>query len=369
MENDDTEIEVKESRKELLTKAWDEAEKDESEPSGHGTPAKDLAAPDVGAGDKSVPTKPAEVADKTLKAEQDKKEGAAAGALERKPGDKPVPVADPNAERAPNSWKPATREHWAAVHPEVKAEIVRREKEIQVTLSQTAQVRKFAQDFAQTVNPYSHLIRAQNSTPLQAVNNLMATAAGLMQGSAEQKAKIVSEIISNYGIDIQVLDKVLSSGGYNPAGAQPQQPVPQWAQPLFGFMDNVQKMQQQRQVQMQQEADEAITALEQKPFFDDVREDMADLMETAANRGRLLTPEQAYERAIALNPEIKKIIDQRELAAKNRNPVSEAAATLARARKAASSVKGAPVGAKAGGPAGKQTRRQQLLEAWNDAEG
>lgn len=360
----------KETRREMLSKAWDEHEKEDEPISGdHGAVGKDIADPETPVIGKHESAKPAEnVDDSPTKPEVDKKpedplkkEAEAAKDLEKRT---PAPVTD----RAPNSWKPAIREHWGKLPPEVRAEVNRRELEIQQTLSQTAQVRKFANDFAQTIQPYSHLIRSQNSTPLQAVNNLMQTAAGLLQGNMEQRARIVSDIIANYGVDIKILDQVLSSGGYNPNQQAQVQAVPQWAKPLFGFMENVQTLQQQRQHQMQQEAEQAIQALEAKPFFDDVREDMADLMEAAANRGRVLSMEQAYEKAIALNPEIAKVIEQRKLAERNRNPVSEAAATLARARKAASTVKGSPAGTKVGVPSGtKLSRRQQLSEAWDNA--
>ncbi len=362
------EDDVKESRREVLSKAWDEVEEKQEpvhaeKPENIELPHK---APDEGvrSSDAEAPEKNSDKVEKEAKKlesdnSQKKEEQAARESLSAKP----VPVTD----RAPNSWKPAIREHWTKLPPEVRAEVSRRELEVQQTLSQTAQVRKFAQDFAQTINPYSHLIRAQNSTPLKAVENLMQTAAGLVQGSQQQKAAIVADIINNYGIDIQTLDSVLTQK-YNPQSAQqPQvQAPPAWAKPIFGFMDNVQKMQEQRQLQLQQEADQAISILEQKPFFDDVREDMADLMEAAANRGRALSMEQAYEKAIALNPELTKIVNQRKLAETNRNPVSEAAATLARARKASSAVKGAPTGPRSGAN-GKLSRRQQLSEAWDDA--
>src|SRR5688572_18603519 len=168
--------EVKESRKEILMKAWEEAEGGD-EPKHVGA---DTASPEDHAGDESAPAKSVEAVDETDKAPEksekgkeavkeespDKKEARAAADLERKPVSAPA-----TGDKPPNSWKPATREHWSRLPPEVRAEVSRRELEIQQELSKTAQVRRFAQDFANTINPYSHLIRAQNSTPLQAVNN------------------------------------------------------------------------------------------------------------------------------------------------------------------------------------------------------
>jgi hypothetical protein len=355
--------ELKESRREMLSKAWDEevetpdteeVEVKESEPKLEPELVKESAVEETA---EKKESKPAErKLDETYK-----KEAKAAVELEKKPV-----AAAPATDRAPNSWKPEIREHWAKLPAEVRDEINRREQHIQRTISETAQVRKFASDFAQVVNPYAHIIRAQNSTPLHAVHNLMQTAAGLAQGNPQQKAAIVAEIMQNYGIDVQILDQILVKGG----SPNPQQPrveaPPPWAKPIFGFMENVQQMQQQRTQQLHMEAERAITALEGKPFFDDLREEMADLMDVAANRGREMTLEQAYDRAVALNPQIAKIIEQRGLAARNSNPVSQAASTLARARKAASTISGAPGGKATTTASGKQSRKEMLREAWDD---
>lgn len=46
--------------------------------------------------------------------------------------------------RAPSSWKPAAREKWAALPPEIQQEVVRVDREIRQTMQETAAVRRFA---------------------------------------------------------------------------------------------------------------------------------------------------------------------------------------------------------------------------------
>jgi hypothetical protein len=352
--------EVKESRRETMLKAWDEVEEKEEKTEVYvkeEKPALEVKAP--------IEEPTPEVKEDKLEqkpAEDDKKEAAAAAELERKRPDTTT------TERAPQSWKPEIREHWAKLPPEVRAEVNRRELQIQRTLSETATVRRFAQDFANVVSPYAHMIKSQNSTPLAAVDNLMRTAAGLMNGSPEQKATIVAEIIGGYGVDIKTLDNLLSSGKHMQA-PQAAPAIPQWAQPIFGFMQNLQQSQQQRMEQEQAEAQQAVEAFAEKPFFEDLREEIADIMEMAARRGRKMTLEDGYRKAIELNPEISKIVKQREAAAQQRNPVSEAAATLARARKAASTVNSPPAGTKVGAKSTeKKTRKEQMSEAWDELQ-
>lgn len=382
------------TRKELLAEAWDKSENPDSddevavvetenenelqsgaEGSTGGDEGKsEQAKPPVKeASGKTTKEKPVkEVGTKpAAKDETDKKEQEAARREAEGTGaNKEPPVTD----RAPQSWKPGAREHWGKIPAEARAEIRRIDLEVQRTMSQTAQIRKFANDFAQVVNPYSHLIRAQNSTPLQAVHNLMQTAAGLMQGSAHQKAEIVAEIMKNYGVDFRVLDEVLTKIYSGPNGqiqypqSQPQpntQQVPEWARPMFNFMDSVQQQRTQHEQQMREAADDEISKMEGLPYFDDLRDSIADIMEFAAKRSRKMTLQEAYEKAIDLDPEVSKLVKQKkeaEEAAKNKQHIT-------RARKASATLSGAPAGKQAAGASGeKLTRRQQLSEAWDNAE-
>lgn len=278
----------------------------------------------------------------------------------------PVGVKD----KAPQSWKPIAREDWAKIPESARAEINRREAHIERTLNETAQVRRFATDFAQVINPFSHLIRAQNSTPLKAVHNLMSTAAGLMQGSAQQKAAIVAEIIGNYSVDMVELDRVLTdiaakNGGRIPAAqnTQPSERIPSWAQPLFQMHQTIEQNRQTHEQTLRTNADAEIAQLESEPFFDDLRDDIADIMEIAAKKGKVMTLKQAYEKAIQLDDEISKIVGQRKEAEAVRKNKS-----ISRARRAASTVSGGPSGKAAGNSSGdeKKSRREMLSEQWDE---
>lgn len=392
------------TRRELLEAAWDETEKDDDddsvavlgeqdptegsddlsdEPKPDGESLEDSGSDAAAAGSTNKQKIP-DNDGKSIKGKKDAKvkeggtkpkidetqqtEADAARADSQKDGGvKPESVTD----KAPQSWKPAAREHWGKIPAEARAEISRRELQVQQTLSQTAQVRKFASDFADTVNPFGHLIRAQHSTPLAAVKNLMETAAGLMQGSASQKASIVAEIIGNYGVDCEVLDNILSelakkNGGKIPArSAQPIEQVPSWAKPILDMHQSIQESRNSQQEQARQEAAAEIEKMEAMPFFNDVSDDVADLMQISAQRGKVMTIDQAYKKALQLNPEVSKIIAQRKAAA------DASKGSINKSRRAASTISGAPSGKSAGAPQGaneKLSRKEQLREAWNDAE-
>lgn len=361
---------AEQTRRELLEAAWDKAdeevavlEESENEPNLHG--AGDAAEADTaGTGEEeNLAGKPGlRGAEKTEKEPKKPKEDEAVKqeAAAAVKDDKSV-VEQPVTDKAPQSWKPAIREHWGKIPAEARAEIKRIDLEVQRTLSQTANVRKFANDFANVVNPFAHIIKAQASTPLQAVHNLMTTAAGLVQGSQPQKAAILAEIIQNYGVDLEVLDDYLSKNWDPKQGLKKPQleAPPAWAQPVFSFMQTVEQQRAAHEERVKQDADAQIEAATSKPFFDDLRDDIADVMEIATKRGLVMTIDQAYDKAVRLRPDIEKLIPRKP-------SVND---KITRARRAASLISGAPSSGKpVGGKAGPKTRKEQLTEAWDNAE-
>lgn len=387
------------TRREILSEAFDAAEKDDDKPSGEvndesvdaqhrqdpDTRTSSESESDLEGADKEKPGEGeggGEVDAKTGK--EDEKRPAEKEA--KKPVVKEPETADQKEARAaqeaaqrtreaarptdkpPNSWKPGAREDWGKIPPAARAEISRRELEIQRELSQTATIRRFSNDLAAIVQPHLPIIQAQKTSPLAAIDTLMKTASSLYQGNQEQKSRIVAQIIQDYGIDVRILDKVLSQQPIPPqqnGGGGNTNAIPPWAQPIFSFMTNAEAARQQRETDMQTEAAAAVEAAKaDMPFLDDLREDVADILEFAAKRGRVVTLEQAYERAVALDPEISKIANQRKIAATQRSGTN-----LDKARKAASTISGSPRGGNSGGSkGGKQTRKEVLREAWDNAE-
>jgi hypothetical protein len=104
-----------------------------------------------------------------------------------------------------------------------------------------------------------------------------------------------------------------------------------------------QQFQQQREMQVQQQAvNEVEQFLSQVEFGSDVREDMADVLEMAAKRGQSLTLQQAYERAVAINDNVRSALSQRQ----KLNGMQQQTQAAQRAKAAAVSVSGAaPMGA------------------------
>ena len=265
------------------------------------------------------------------------------------------------APQAPASWKPAEKAEWAKVPESVRAAVMRRETETSRALSQSAEARKFTQRFEETVNPYRPLMDAYGvKDPVEAIGPLLATRAALEVGTPTQKAQLVANLIHQFGVDIASLDNFLANGPAPAPQAPPVQPQNYFdptqhpaLQPLFSLAEQFKGYQQQK-------VEAAVAEVSSLEHFDAVREDMADVLERAHKAGRLMTMQEAYSRAVAMNPDIEPVARQPTAVT-----TSEAAAILAKSRKAASSVSGAPKVT----PSAKPTSLREQIAAAMDEVG
>ena len=270
---------------------------------------------------------------------------------EDEPGDEELPPeeeAGASEYKPPVSWKPAAREEWNKLPKSIKAEVTRREGEIQKGLQQASGHRKVADEYIRTVQPFQQLMQSMGATPSQAITTVMGTMAQLATGTVNQKAEIIASVINDYGIDVEALDTILSG---QPLADDPNVGLmtqfDEKLAPIYGFMEQMNGMQQTEDTNLGNKAAEDLVAFagdKGNEFFEDVRMVMADYLEVAANNKRLMTLPEAYERACQDDPGIKKILAQRAAALKATPSGDE----LAAKRRAASSVSGSPnVGGKA----------------------
>jgi hypothetical protein len=264
------------------------------------------------------------------------------------------PVAPIDGPKAPAAWKPDSREHWSKLPPEVRQEVARREQEMGTILRQGTEHRKMAEGLERTLQPYRAFLHGD---PLPAIGNLLQTAVDLQTGTAEQKAAIVGQIIKGYGVNVETLAAMLD--GQAPAQTQPQQ----FRDPRFDqFLGQLQQAQQQRSEQTRASASRQLEEFAGKAeFLNDVREDMADLMALARQRGREMTLDEAYERACLAHPDVRSLYQQR----KATQEAANARASTQRARAASSSIRHEPT-APAEGPQ-STSLRDTILAAMNSS--
>lgn len=264
--------------------------------------------------------------------------------------------------KPPQSWKASTREHWAKLPPEVQQEVARRERETAVALQETAPIKKFHQDFQQTIAPYAQMMRAEGMDPMKAVGETLQVANAFRTAPPHHVATIFATLVKQFGtgrfgpqfIDTlaEALDGKQPQGQGQPQAVDPAQIAAQVRQQLMQDMAA-----QREQAMTQRSAREVEDFGANREFFEDVREDMADLLAGAARRGVAMTIEDAYNRALKLNDEASKVIQQREQA----KLAETAKAATQRANLASSSVKSQPAGAN--GVTKADSLRGQLRES------
>jgi hypothetical protein len=202
-----------------------------------------------------------------------------------------------------------------------------------------------------TIAPYEGFIRAEGSNPLQAIDNLMSTAARLRTGTAPELAQMVAGLVNQFGTGrfgnqfIQLLDSALAGQvpQVDPQQAALDQALNQRLAPVQQMLTQFQQAQLAQQQMVTQKAQSEVSSfLQRAEFGEDVREEMADLLETAQRRGQELSLVDAYKKACMLNDRVRTVLQGRAKArgAQNQTAVAQ------KARQAAVSVTGAaPAGA------------------------
>ena len=261
----------------------------------------------------------------------------------------PQTAAPAVAAKPPRSWSAEAKAAFAQLPEPVKQDVLRREKEISQGLEMAAPARKHYESFQEVVKPFQPLFDAYGiSDPLPAIRTLLTTRATLEIGTPEQKAQLLANLVHEFGVDVQQLDaQLVKKGPVRPFA--PARPAPvQQRDP------EVQALLNEFKAARVAKAEAEVATVENLPHFDELREDIADVVEAFATNGKKISLENAYKRALAMNPDLE------PAPAVPKITKSQAAAILA-SRNAASSISGTP---RTGASPAPTDRRSQIAAAW-----
>ena len=289
---------------------------------------------------------------------------------ENEPSDEAVEPADPKTEKAPASWSPKAREAWDKLPPEAKAQIAKREAEINNGLQIASTARKVADQLNRTIAPFKDsLMQAGYTDPMQAIGSVLAAEKTLRTGNQQQKALQVANMIQQFGVDIATLDGVLSGRPQQPGSNVSLDIESLLAERLAPVEQMLARQAEEKQIQEYRTQQEAVGAVEafgsqsdKAPYFNDVRGDMADLLDLAAQRGQVMTLEQAYHKACAIHPEISEIMDRQR---QEQTTMANANKLAGKQKAAGASLTGRPVGN--GGLDANKDMRGLISELWDSA--
>lgn len=256
----------------------------------------------------------------------------------------PAPVAI----KAPEGWKAELKAKFNELPPEVQAEISRREGETHKALTKQDDERLFGKRVSEIVSPYLPTIRSEGGTPEKAIETLLQTAHVLRQGTDQQKAMAVAQVIQQFKVSPQGLFSILQGG--NAQGGQPLQQG-QFDPRLETLQQRVDRMEraeqeaaQQRQLQEDARIQGLLADFAAKPgheHYEQVKVFMGHLL----SNDQAVDLDEAYNKAIWANPEIRSSLIAAQVDPNKR--LTEQTAKTERARNAAVSVTGSPGGARA----------------------
>lgn len=273
----------------------------------------------------------------------------------------PTPTEAPSpVRRAPSSWKPAAQEAFLkadrgeALTPEeiklLTAEAERRESDFHRGVSEFKSHSERAKAYDQAVAPYQQHLQSLGVDAPTAISALMRADVILRTSDPATKQQYFRQLAQQYGVDLN-------------------QQVPQ-ADPQTQFlMSQLNQLRQQQEMwhnqfqrqeqsRAQQELSQFATA--DKPHFEALRNDMADLLES----GKATSLEDAYDKAAWMHPEVRQTLLEQQRGEMQRKAMETAQAQ--RARSAAVSVKGSSPASGGVSPQNKGSLRDMLAAQFAD---
>lgn len=268
------------------------------------------------------------------------------------------PVAPPGAPpalpeiKAPRDWKIAAREQWPKLPREVQEEAFRNSLEIRKTIDEAAGLRKNYETYTKATAPYEAMIRAEGMEPTQAVGLLLQREQALRTAPMQTRAAIIAHGIRSFlGTDEQAIKLLADALDGQPQqnGAQQHGPIDPRQLIAQAKREFAQEFAQQHNESVGRAAQGEIESFAAShEFMDDpdpetgltVGEDMANLMAAQAEKGKILSPEDAYKLATRRHSEVSKTLAQRDAA----KAAATRAAQAQAGRTAAAGLKNEPAG-------------------------
>jgi hypothetical protein len=271
----------------------------------------------------------------------------------------PQEAEPPVWRRPPASWRKDFHDVWQKADPKMQEYAWQREEQMRAGVEPLLAKAQFADTMQEAIEPYLPTIQGMGLTPEKAVSALMQADYTLRTAPPQQKMQLFAQLAQSYGINLGAM-------GANPQAA-PQNSVDPLVWQLQNELNNVRGevmgWKQQQEMQQNQQLLGEINQFSLKAdHFEEARPTMIQLLQS----GMAETLEQAYDKAIRLNPDLFEQVSkaqQAEQAAKQAKEYNRAAKA---ARAAAVSVRSATPSANTAPKAAN--RRALLEEAFSETE-
>lgn len=205
--------------------------------------------------------------------------------------EKETNVAEITTKPRPSSWKKDYEEHWGKLDPILQDYIQQREADYAKGVSTYKNQWDMAQPIVEALRPFEESLKQNNVAPAQWITQLGNAHTQLVYGSPEQKLNMFAQLANDYGVN---LGQLTGQSGYDPQFTQLAQELNQIKNQWSSFQSS------QEQLEQAQLQNEIASFKDDKPYFDEVRETMAGLLQS----GMAHDLQSAYDKAIRLNDDV-----------------------------------------------------------------
>ena len=198
---------------------------------------------------------------------------------------------------APKTWSKEALQDWATLPPRAQQEILKREEDFFRGISMYKEAATVGERYNDVVKPYAPILAAENIDPVQLFQSFAANHYLLTRGTPDQKLELAAAMIQGYGIDFNSLINHIGSQALETVDPRVLQLERETQQLKSGAQTRQQQEQESVKAQLNTEI-EAFAKDPAHPYFDELANDIAKIFET----GQANTLQEAYEKAVYLNP-------------------------------------------------------------------
>jgi hypothetical protein len=269
------------------------------------------------------------------------------GKFARTTTDEEIAPVEPIVETKPrpSSWKKDYEEQWGQLDPTLQDYIGQREADYAKGVSTYKNQWDSAQPLVQAIEPFMPLLQQHNIEPSTWISNLGKAHATLAMGTPEQKQQMFAQLANDYGVSLNAMAGQGSDPQFSMIAQELNQIKNQWNQ----FQS------QQERTEQNQLQNEIRSFQQDKPYFEEVRETMAGLLQA----GMADDLQSAYDKAIRLQDGVFQQVTATQ--AKN---VEDRHAIVAKAKAKALSPKSATPTASMSSSGKGASIRESLMESF-----
>lgn len=204
--------------------------------------------------------------------------------------EKATEVAEIATKPRPSSWKKDYEEDWGKLDPRIQEYIQQREADYAKGVSTYKNQWDTAAPIVEAMSQFAPVLQQNNIDPAQWISALGNAHVTLVYGTPEQKVQMFQQLANEYGVDLGLANQ----SGYDPQFSSLAQELNQIKNQWSQFQ------QQQETLEQTQLRNEIDSFKADKPYFEDVRETMAGLLQS----GMANDLQDAYDKAIRLNDDV-----------------------------------------------------------------